>query len=280
VKPKKPIKRKTPRSLLLRTCGPNGESHNGFRWPLKVGAVVKAPDWNPRAECGNGLHGLLNGAGNGELLRHDKDSVWMVVSAPTKSIVNLEGKVKVPEARIEFVGDRKGATDYLIAHGAKPEEVGGAFITVGDGERAMGAAYATVTAGNDGTASAGYGGTASAGNDGTASAGYGGTASAGIRGTASAGDGGTASAGNCGTASAGIRGTASAGYGGTASAGIRGTASAGDGGTASAGDGGTLSIKYWDGTRYRIRVAYVGENGIKPNTKYRLDDKGEFVEAA
>jgi hypothetical protein len=44
-------------SLVLRVCGPNGESYNGFRWPLTVGAEVVAPDWNERAECGNGLHG-------------------------------------------------------------------------------------------------------------------------------------------------------------------------------------------------------------------------------
>ena len=196
-------KRKTTkpaRSLLLRTCGPNGESHNGFKWPLKVGAKVKAPDWNPRAECDNGLHGLLDGAGDGGLLRHEKDSVWMVVSALTKSIVALRGKVKMPEARIEFVGDRRGATDYLIAHGAKAENIIGAFIQVGDNGRAVGAAYSTVSGGYGATVSGGY--------------------------------------------------------------------------------GASLSLKWFDGTRHRFAVAYVGEDGIKPNTKYRLNDKQKFVEVA
>ena len=32
--------------------------------------------------------------------------------------------------------------------------------------------------------------------------------------------------------------------------------------------------------RYRITVAYVGENGIKPDTWYRLDENGEFTEVA
>lgn len=29
-------------SLVLKVVGPNGESHNGFIWPLEVGAVVEA----------------------------------------------------------------------------------------------------------------------------------------------------------------------------------------------------------------------------------------------
>ena len=134
----------------------------------------------------------------------------------------------------------------------------------------------TASAGDRGTASAGNDGTASAGNDGTASAGEGGTASAGEGGTASAGYRGTASAGNDGTASAGNDGTASAGDRGTASAGEGGTASAGNDGTASAGEGGTILLRWWDGRRSRTIVGYVGENGIKPNTPYRVNDKGEL----
>jgi hypothetical protein len=98
-----------------------------------------------------------------------------------------------------------------------------------------------------------------------------------IYGTATAGDRGTATAGDLGTATAGDFGTAIAGYKGTATAGEGGTATAGYQGTAMAGDGGTLQIKYYD-TRPRIATAYVGENGIKPNTKYRLDDAHNFVE--
>jgi hypothetical protein len=91
-------------------------------------------------------------------------------------------------------------------------------------------------------------------------------------GTATAGYGGTAPAGNGGTATAGDRGTATAGDGGTATAGDRGTATA--------GDGGNLVVKFWDGNRYRFTIGYVGENGIKSNTNYRLDEKGNFVEVS
>jgi hypothetical protein len=84
------------------------------------------------------------------------------------------------------------------------------------------------------------------------------------------------------TASAtGDRGTASAtGYRGTASAtGYRGTASAtGDRGTASSGPNGILVLAWWDeaAKRRRLTVGYVGEDGILPNRRYKLDDAHRF----
>ena len=75
-------------------------------------------------------------------------------------------------------------------------------------------------------------------------------------------------------------GTATAGYEGTATAGNRGKATAGYYGTATAGEGGMLQIYYYDrNDRRRIATAYVGEDGIKPNVKYRLDGSANFVEA-
>jgi hypothetical protein len=137
----------------------------------------------------------------------------------------------------------------------------------------------TATAGDSGTATAGDSGTATAGDSGTATAGYSGTATAGYSGTATAGDSGTATAGYRGTATAGDRGTATAGDSGTATAGDSGTATAGDSGTATAGDSGTVCIRYWDAKadRYRLAIGYVGENGIQPNVKYRLEN-GTFTE--
>ena len=219
------------RVLLLRTCEPDGSSYGGFKWPLAVGAEVTAPDWLPRAECGNGLHGLLWGEGDGNLLSWADDAVWMVISARASDVVSLNGKVKVPSARVECVGDRLTATAYLAAHGGGGRAIAG------------------------GTATAGYGGTATAGYGGTATAGYGGTATAGDR----------------GMATAGVGGTATAGYGGTATA--------GDGGTATAGDRGTVIVTWHDGMRSRVSVGYIGENGLKADTAYRLDASGAFVEA-
>ena len=51
------------------------------------------------------------------------------------------------------------------------------------------------------------------------------------------------------------------------------------GSTARAANGGAIALTYHDGKRYRIAVAYVGEDGIEPNVDYRVTDDGEFVRA-
>jgi len=144
----------------------------------------------------------------------------------------------------------------------------------------------TATVGDGGTATAGYRGTATADDGGTATAGDGGTATAGDRGTATAGDRGTATAGDRGTATAGDGGTATAGDDGTATAGDRGTATAGDDGTATAGDDGTaaagnrgiIRVRWWDGSRYRDAIGYVGEDGIEAGVAYHVQS-GRLVRA-
>ena len=275
-------------TYLLRTCRADGTSYNGFKWPKK-GKVV-APDWKPTPACGNGLHGLLLGQGDASLLNWHADAIWQVVKVKASEVVEIPpGKVKVPRGVVVFSGaraDALAALRRLAPHcGALPGEV----VRAGDRGTATAGYGGTATAGYGGTATAGYGGTATAGNGGTATAGYrgtatagyGGTATAGWGGTATAGWGGTATAGDRGTATAGDGGTATAGYGGTATAGNGGTATAGDGGTATAGYGGELRIGWWDqkSDRRRTAVAYVGENGIEPNVKYKLNDAHEFVRA-
>jgi hypothetical protein len=228
--------------LVLRTCDKNMKSRNGFEWPQS--GPVECPDWDSKPECGNGLHGFAWGEGDGNLANWESTAKWLVVEVDDASVVGLGGKVKFPRGNVVFCGEQKEATDYIIAHGARGPVIG-----------------ATIVAGDRGTASAGDYGTASAGDCGTASAGY----------------GGTASAGDYGTASAGCEGTASAGDKGTARAGYKGTASAGDYGTASAGDYGIIQIKYYN-SRYRILTGYIGEDGLLPNTKYKVEN-GKFVVA-
>jgi hypothetical protein len=55
----------------------NNQSRNNFQWPLK--GKVKCPDFEPTAECGHGLHGLLWGQGDSCLLNWDADAKWCVV---------------------------------------------------------------------------------------------------------------------------------------------------------------------------------------------------------
>ena len=176
---------------LLKTVKADGTARGGFQWPLDEGAEVTAPDWDPTPVCGGGLHGLLNGAGNGGLINWSTDAVWIVAEIPDdETVVDLDGNVKVRRCIVRHVGDKTSAPEFLAAHGHTEGVVSG-----------------TATAGYRGTATAGYRGTATAGVYGAATAGVSGTATAGVSGTATAGDYGTATAGYRGTATAGERGT-------------------------------------------------------------------------
>ena len=135
-------------NLFLRTCNSDGTSYEGFQWNLEIGGITEAPDWNPEPECGGGLHGLLHGKGDGENLDHSKDALWMACEA-LGPIVDIDHKIKTSKAKTLFVGDRKGATDFLIASGCNPAEVVGAFITGGDSSKIIGADWSTLTGGDD-----------------------------------------------------------------------------------------------------------------------------------
>ena len=203
---------------VLRTCKPDGTSHGGFRWPLTVGAIVEAPDWNPKPTCGGGLHGLLRGEGNGSLLDWTEHAAWMVVAVA--EVVDLVGKVKFPRCRVLHAGDRASATSLLdrLAPGAAivgVSRIGGYRSTLTGGD------YSTLTGGDYSTLTGGY------------------------------------------------RSTLTGGYGSTLTGGYRSTLTG--------GGGSTLSCQWWAGNRMRIAVAYVGEDGIKPDVAYRVED-GKFVE--
>jgi hypothetical protein len=165
--------------LVLRTCSANLTSHGGFVWPES--GLVKCPDWKPAPHCGNGLHGLLWGAGAGNLLDWTPEAKWQVVEVEADAVVAIDGgeKVKFPQGIVVYCGERAGAVE-LIASRAPA----GTAITA-----------ATATAGARGTATAGYAGTATAGARGTATAGDAGTATAGDEGTAPAGERVTATSG-------------------------------------------------------------------------------------
>ena len=225
---------------LLKTVAADGAAHGGFVWPLEVGAEVAAPDWSDAPKCGGGLHGLLDGRGDGGLLSWSRDAVWLVAEVPADAhLVDLGSKVKVDRCVVAHVGDQASAIGFLADQGVVDGVVG-----------------AHVVAGYRGTATAGDSGTVTAGDYGTATAGYSGTATAGYRGTATAGDYGTVTAGERGTATAGYRGTATA------------------------GERGTVILAWWDDTLDRRRwvVGEVGIDGIKADTPYRCD-AGRLEEA-
>jgi hypothetical protein len=273
--------------LVLRTCKPFGKSSHDFIWNLEIGGITTAPDWEPTEECGQGLHGFLNGEGNGYLVDWSEEAIWLVVE-PIGKIIDLNGKVKFKSATTIFVGDRPSATNYLREQIGNYAIIGGTSTSGYSGISTSGysgtstSGYSgTSTSGDGGTSTSGYGGTSTSGYGGTSTSGDGGTSTSGNGGTSTSGDGGTSTSANRGTSTSGNRGTSTSGDSGTSTSGNRGTSTSGNGGTSTSGDGGTILIKYWDGDRdrYRIKIGYIGEDGLKPNTPYKLNQQNEFVDA-
>jgi hypothetical protein len=244
--------------LFVKTVDADGRAYGGFQWPLQVGAVVVAPDWNDQPSCGGGLHGLPWGEGDGTLLNWGKTARWIVFEADVNECVLFEGKGKCQSAIIRCVGTRAEAVAYLHQHGKPGAAIVGGAATAGDHGAATAGDYGAASAGAYGSASVGDHGSATAWDHGAATARACGSATAGDHGAATAGDHGAASARACGSATAGDHGSATSGhrgsatagaYGsaivkwcGSATAGYRGAATAGNYGAASAGAHGSASV--------------------------------------
>ena len=142
-------------NYILKTIKKDFTAYQGFKWAETVGATVTAPDWKPTQECGNGLHGWLNGVGDGSIGHISDDCIWMVLE--TESYIDLQDKVKFESCTILHIGTQLSATKFL--RGLVPAVVG--MI----GENIVEERYAT--AGYRGTATAGEGGTATAGDRGS-----------------------------------------------------------------------------------------------------------------
>ena len=137
---------------VLRTVDKERKAHGGFQWPEK--GFVEAPDWDPKPECGHGLHGWLRGEGDSSVSDISDKRLWQVVRVEKSTIVELGGKVKFPRGEVVLTGTCAEATALIQKKHPNAAVIRG-----------------TATAGNDGTATAGNDGTATAGNDGTATAG-------------------------------------------------------------------------------------------------------------
>jgi hypothetical protein len=106
-----------PDSYCIRSCGPNGESYGGFRWPLAVGAIVTCPDWLPHPECGNGLHGLLDGLGDWSLIDDTPGRVWQVIGVSRSEVIEINDfKVKFPRGKVAYSGTAIGAMSFIQPH--------------------------------------------------------------------------------------------------------------------------------------------------------------------
>ena len=200
---------------------------------------VECSDWSPYQVCGKGLHGLLWGEGEGSLLG-EFSCPHLVVEIDEASKVDLHGKVKFSSGAVVHCGDAKSATDFIRDHGGRGRSI------------------------VRGTSTSGYEGTSTSGDKGTSTSGVRGTSTSGYEGTSTSGD----------------WGTSTSGYGGTSTSGVRGTSTSGYGGTSNTGSAGIVVCRWWDSKaeRARLTIGYVGEDGVKPDTFYRCNDKGKLVE--
>ena len=269
---------------LLRVNDAKNQSRGGFQYPRK--GKVSAPDWTPTAECGGGLHGWENGEGDSSAADIPPDGVWCllkVVDSP-ENLVRLDGKVKFKEGTVILSGSREVVTQKLYSL-AKPTRMIGLSMECGDKQTLTGGDYSTLTGGYYSTLTGGYRSTLTGGDVSTLT---GGNSS-----TLTVGDWSTLTGGDWSTLTGGDRSTLAGGYGSTLTGGNYSTLTGGNystltggnystltGGnysTLTGGNGSTLIWKIWDGSFYRITVAYLGEDGIKPNVPYTIED-GKVVE--
>jgi hypothetical protein len=233
---------------------------------------------------------------------------WVVLAIADADYAERVGRVDFRRGTVLFHGPPQAACDFLRERGLPvPRSLRAAVA--GDWEAAAADDHGVAVAGWDGRARAGDAGVAVvnageavAGDRGVAvsrfgavragergfaiavcgreaTAGPGGLARADEFGTATAGPGGTALC-EGGTAAVGDSGLAVASGSGRAVAGAGGVAVAWGGrwpGVVQAGEGGVLVARWHDGERLRLAVAHVGEDGIRPDTPYALDEQGRFV---
>jgi hypothetical protein len=267
-------------NLFLRTCKIDGTSYGGFHWNLEIGGVTEAPDWNQDSKCGHGLHGLLHGKGQGAYLDWRDGALWVVCEA-LGPIVDLQNKIKTSKAKTLFVGNRKDATDYLIAAGCNPAEVVGAYITQGNYSTVTGGDYSTVIGENYSTVTGAYNSTVTGRHRSTVTGGNYSTVTGGNYSTVTGRHRSTVTGGNYSTVTGGNYSTVTGRHRSTVTGGDHSTVTGGNYSTVTGGQHSLLSVFWKDITsgRRRVSVAYVGEDGIEPNVKYKLDDSGKFMRA-
>jgi len=253
---------------IIRTVREDFTSYNNFQWPKS--GQVKADDFKPTLECGNGLHGLRIGQQNpGTWYDY---GIALLLQVPSSTIIDLEDndKCKFPECKIVMSGNMVEITNYLYKENINIEGLYLRTQISNKSEKWIGGYGSTLTAGDYSTLTAGDGSTLTAGDGSTLTAGYNSTLTAGYNSTLTAGNWSTLTAGDYSTLTAGDYSTLTAGNGSTLTA--------GNDSTLTAGDYSTLTCRYNDGNKCRLATAYVGENGIKPNQAYKVNNKGEFYE--
>jgi len=303
---------------VLRTCNPDMTSYGGFRWPESGPVEAPDWDASPHCGnglhgffWGEGDGGLASWDENAKWLVVAVESSTIVdiggkVKFPRGEVVFVGNRFDATQ-RIRALGARGAVVGITLTGGDRATLTGGdratltggdgATLTGGDGATLTGGDRATLTGGDGATLTGGDRATLTGGDGATLTGGDGATLTGGDRATLTGGDRATLTGGYYATLTGGDYATLTGGYGATLTGGDgatltggnratltggdRATLTGGDRATLTGGYGATLSIRYYDrnAQRYRIAIAYVGENNIQPNVAYRLDDNGNYVQA-
>ena len=151
--------------LILKCVDHNGQGYGGFQYPLTVGSLVEAPDWDPANKCGGGLHGWAWGIGIGGGKPPDWSEIWLVIGCVPTDVVHVTAYGHKDKARagviryVSLPGEWWKATEYILSgqiawvqHNAS----GSASSTGASGSASStGAASAAIVTGLNGRAKAG-----------------------------------------------------------------------------------------------------------------------------
>jgi len=265
--------------LILRRINRDGTSNSKrlkdgipvedvpFAWPDGTGCIVTADDWDPSCRCGGGLHGWPWGMGLGDGCDYSLiDDRWLVLEALPQDVIGglREGwKCKCRQATKIYDGSFSGA--WSLINGGRHRLIEAMSKVTPNNSSTAASSGNSSTAASSGNSSK----AASSGNYSTAaSSGYSSTAasSGNYSKAASLGDYSTA-------ASSGDYSKAEAAGGHNCAAVV------GAKGKCKVGDKGAFALAFWDETEgWRFLCGKVGENGIKPDTWYKIENKS-IVEA-
>jgi hypothetical protein len=258
--------------LVVRTCNADFTSWGGFQWPTE--GYVEAPDWRPTAECGYGLHGLLEGDGDWGLLDWSLEAKALVVEVDRAGIVEIGGKVKFRGALVRSVSSLAVALCQVVCDAGRIVKNVADLIRTTEAEateKASGNASPLAASGDDSRlAASGNASQLAASGNASRLAASGNASRLAASGYASR----LAASGYASRLAASGDDSRLAASGDDSIA-----MAAGYNSIASAGPNGVIALTWHDGTRRRVTVGYVGEDGIEPNVDYRVDDTGKLVKA-
>jgi hypothetical protein len=262
--------------LILRTCTRNEAGqivgYGGFPWP-ETGPVHAPEKWDsswgeepdeflggfdPDIKCGAGLHGLEEGdfSSDWTLLNWDIDAQAMLVVADKTKIARVSGKVKFQSG---IVRKLVSLAEGLCAVFCQRKHIEAEVTRISNEAKKDNDPANPVDTGYDSRlAASGY-------DSRLAASGYA------SRLAASGDDSRLAASGNASQLAASGYASRLAASGNDSVA-----VSAGRCSRAKAGKNGAIALTWHDGSRPRIAVGYVGENGIEADTWYQVNDAGEL----